>query len=256
MWVRVGCKKVCVVGGVPMMGLKLVTMDHSYFPVRLSRGEHTTVGRACGNRLCRYPMAIRGRGSVRGTLRSMGGTRYGTLIIFLKGFKPRAPRALVTREFSKPYVCMTTTRNSNSVVGNENSTCYNVLGYSCGLGVHRLGTCVPRCPIKATSSVTGVVTSFMPITHTIVNIDGLGVVAFKPHPRSFFTYGTPVGNLCRLNIRVRRGSRLSLLISFGRRRGSPHVPRIYTSVTGRVNRNGCCTSLGIGVTRFRLALLS
>ncbi len=223
--------------GVPGMGLNVVTMSHSYFPVTLSASHERTVIGTCNRNLCRYPVAMRGRGSTLTTLRGIGRTNYGTLMMFLNGFNPRAPRAVVTREFGNPIVCMTTTRNSNSVVGNENSTCYNILGYSCGLNVERVGTCLPRCPINATRRYIRVVGGFIPVTETVVNIGGLGVVAFNPHPRSFFTYGTPVGNLCRLNMRVRRGSRLSLLISCGTRTGSPEVPRIYTSVTTRLNTN-------------------
>lgn len=248
-----------VVAGVPRLGLKLIDISQSYFPVTLSIKQQSTLTTTCTgcNVLRGYPIYVRDRASITPTLTSLGTTKIGTLIVFLNGFNPRATRAALTGRFSNPIVFYTTTRRDNSdLLSNHNSTCYNVLGTSCGLGLHNIRTCVPRCPINATTSYTTVVQSFIPITATLLTLSSLGVVSFNPHPRSFLTYGTPVTPLRQLNVRVRRGDRLSLCTTFRTRTKSTHVPSIMTRVRRRLNRNGGGPRVLTGLTRCRLALLS
>ncbi|WP_221074356.1 L-fucose/L-arabinose isomerase family protein [Agarivorans aestuarii] len=244
---------------IPQVKLGIVAVSRDCFPLSLSEQRRKAVAAACTEKdieVVELQTIIENENDVVKALAEAEQAGINSLVIYLGNFGPEGPLSIMAQRFAGPTMFVAAAEEATAGLKDARGDAYcGVLNASYSAGLRNLAVHIPEYPVGTPSEVANMIGDFVPVSRTILGLQGLKIFSFGPRPQDFVACNAPIKALFDLGVEIMENSELDLLDIYQAAEGHADIPKIVAEMEAELGDNNPYPDLLPKLAQYEAALL-
>jgi L-fucose isomerase-like protein len=177
-------------------------------------------------------------------------------VIYLGNFGPEGPLSIMAQRFAGPTMFAAAAEEATAGLKDARGDAYcGVLNASYSAGLRNLTVHIPEYPVGTPVEVAKMIADFVPVSRTILGLQGLKIFSFGPRPQDFVACNAPIKALFDLGVEIMENSELDLLDIYQAAEGHADIPKIVAEMEAELGDNNPYPDLLPKLAQYEAALL-
>lgn len=243
----------------PKVKLALIGVSRDCFPVELTRGRLSALGRACrarGLRVATCKTVVENETDALAAVAEAEQAGANAAVIYLGNFGPEGPLSILAEEFPGPVMaCAAAEESGKDLIGGRGDALCGMLNASFNFSLRSVQVHIPQTPVALPEQLAGDIEHFQTVARILLGVVGLKIFSFGPRPQDFYACNAPIGQLYDLGVEVMENSELDMLHCYEAVDGKdPAVRRTVRDMAKELGEGNAYPDLLPKLARFEVAL--